>query len=1170
MPLRDLRAIYEVLFRDGVMVAKKDKRPQTMHPEIEGVSNLQVIRAMGSLKSRGCVKETFAWRHFYWYLTNEGIVYLRDYLHLPPEIVPASLQRVRKPAATLAIAHRAARVQSVEGPTSYVPKPGRRSEAESQEALAERQSYRHRMMGPGERESNSDRTPRFRGRPMAAEPVRQKASWETEDRPQPLFRKGGSFQSEPAVMEESGVKRVAYQQSEVSRGKPATKAQEWKVTEVQKEKAIISAQVQRAASKPEVSQASLASVSTKAALPLLGAAVSEDTGAASSKITAAPSAPKTNKEKPRIIEETVSVKSVKVVPNTTAALSGTELKEEKTQKKTVKPVNSAEVKAEVEMATDNVKPQEVVTKAVAKEEAKPITDAVTAPPVTKTSPSKEVKEEKTMKVVVDSVKSAEVKAEKPGDKVKGQDVTSKVVSQDTFKVPTEPAIPVITKQVNKDVKLEKSVKPAEVKTSEEARIDQEKDRKKPQTSKLPTDANSRTTVVPALSKTELSSAKIIQEPKVTPVTVSAKAQTDEKPQKTTVVAESPILEVKTHTATFPPAQTTAEDTEPVNVKVTVTEVTTAETTDVKVTPQVKKEETAVTEEVLKIPAQSPAVALKDSPQQLGQSAAGAEVNKEIKQAVEAKSKSKRKKKKSPGEISEAIQTEELAESVSAKEKPPVDKPPEVVAENPTPLITSESKAVCLSIKTETDSPVVDSKTRVQSAIGGGETKEVSHQITEITKIKVVTETKSVTKVAAPKAEQVASAPPVVLPDNAKVTEEVKESSVGKMTQQPLISDEKSNVPLIYAVPPRPEEPVTKVETVTVQKVTKVELKHTIPKNEDKGPAELLEAQEPIAADKPTEESAKSRKKGKGKKQAQAAVSDNLNTGSVAEALPSTNITSLPEATVNDHLVTASEPTEGSVSAKKPPERMRGEETSQSAAVLSEAQADKREVEPALLVAEKIKQEVPKPKTSSTAREAHAAGELASAAPVKAEAAAAQAQASPLAEKEEPPKVAQLSASQAAERCTENRLSVSEASKREQEKKSDSEEEEEDTPSVPVTQAAAKAEQLHLGHTCESTSSDVEEAAMKKKVVVVEEIVEVKQILSPQAAGQQSPPPPVQAEEEEEALDLDVLEAIAIEKAVLSEAAAAKVQAASPDDDWDHSLAEPEEKTWPNFIEGLFE
>jgi small subunit ribosomal protein S10e len=45
------------------------------------------------LKSRGYVKEQFAWRHYYWYLTNEGIQYLRDYLHLPPEIVPSTLKR---------------------------------------------------------------------------------------------------------------------------------------------------------------------------------------------------------------------------------------------------------------------------------------------------------------------------------------------------------------------------------------------------------------------------------------------------------------------------------------------------------------------------------------------------------------------------------------------------------------------------------------------------------------------------------------------------------------------------------------------------------------------------------------------------------------------------------------------------------------------------------------------------------------------------------------------------------------------------------------------------------------------------------------------------------------------------------------------------------------------
>ncbi|KAL2084631.1 hypothetical protein ACEWY4_020149 [Coilia grayii] len=210
MPLADLRAIYELLFREGVMVAKKDKRPQTKHPDIPGVKNLQVIRAMGSLKSRGYVRETFAWRHFYWYLTNEGIVYLRDYLHLPPEIVPTPLQRVRRPAATLALANRAARVQSVEGPTSYVPKPGTRPGAESQEALLERQGYRHkRMGGVAEEVMPFERTPRFRGRPMAVEKEKPKASWDTGDQAQPPLRIGRAFQSEPErVMEQNCVKKI--------------------------------------------------------------------------------------------------------------------------------------------------------------------------------------------------------------------------------------------------------------------------------------------------------------------------------------------------------------------------------------------------------------------------------------------------------------------------------------------------------------------------------------------------------------------------------------------------------------------------------------------------------------------------------------------------------------------------------------------------------------------------------------------------------------------------------------------------------------------------------------------------------------------------------------------------------------------------------------------------
>ena len=36
------------------------------HPEIEGVSNLEVIKLMQSMKSKDLVSERYAWRHYYW------------------------------------------------------------------------------------------------------------------------------------------------------------------------------------------------------------------------------------------------------------------------------------------------------------------------------------------------------------------------------------------------------------------------------------------------------------------------------------------------------------------------------------------------------------------------------------------------------------------------------------------------------------------------------------------------------------------------------------------------------------------------------------------------------------------------------------------------------------------------------------------------------------------------------------------------------------------------------------------------------------------------------------------------------------------------------------------------------------------------------------------------
>jgi len=82
--------ILSYLFKEGVLVAKKDLRCK--HPDID-VPNLFVMKLMQSMKSRKFVRESFTWNHFYWYLTNDGINYLREFLHLPEEIVPATLKK---------------------------------------------------------------------------------------------------------------------------------------------------------------------------------------------------------------------------------------------------------------------------------------------------------------------------------------------------------------------------------------------------------------------------------------------------------------------------------------------------------------------------------------------------------------------------------------------------------------------------------------------------------------------------------------------------------------------------------------------------------------------------------------------------------------------------------------------------------------------------------------------------------------------------------------------------------------------------------------------------------------------------------------------------------------------------------------------------------------------
>ncbi|EPQ32390.1 uncharacterized protein PFL1_00586 [Pseudozyma flocculosa PF-1] len=89
------RTIYSSLFKEGVMVAPKNY--EVKHPELD-LPNLEVVKAMQSLTSKGYVHTQFSWQWYFYTLTDEGLEYLREFLHLPAEIVPATHKRPARPA----------------------------------------------------------------------------------------------------------------------------------------------------------------------------------------------------------------------------------------------------------------------------------------------------------------------------------------------------------------------------------------------------------------------------------------------------------------------------------------------------------------------------------------------------------------------------------------------------------------------------------------------------------------------------------------------------------------------------------------------------------------------------------------------------------------------------------------------------------------------------------------------------------------------------------------------------------------------------------------------------------------------------------------------------------------------------------------------------------------
>jgi small subunit ribosomal protein S10e len=88
-------AVYSYLFKEGVIVTRKE-HTMVKHPQVE-VPLLHVVKLLLSLKSRNYVTERYAWRYLYYTLTDAGIEYLRNYLHVGAEVVPATLKKASKP-----------------------------------------------------------------------------------------------------------------------------------------------------------------------------------------------------------------------------------------------------------------------------------------------------------------------------------------------------------------------------------------------------------------------------------------------------------------------------------------------------------------------------------------------------------------------------------------------------------------------------------------------------------------------------------------------------------------------------------------------------------------------------------------------------------------------------------------------------------------------------------------------------------------------------------------------------------------------------------------------------------------------------------------------------------------------------------------------------------------
>mmetsp|Transcript_7114 Transcript_7114/g.10485 ORF Transcript_7114/g.10485 Transcript_7114/m.10485 type:complete len:113 (+) Transcript_7114:49-387(+) len=79
--------IYKHLLKVGVLIAPVDLQLKS-HPQLNHIPNLHVVKLLQGMVTRGYVRTTYAWRTHYYYLKNEGMTHIRQYLNLPDTVVP--------------------------------------------------------------------------------------------------------------------------------------------------------------------------------------------------------------------------------------------------------------------------------------------------------------------------------------------------------------------------------------------------------------------------------------------------------------------------------------------------------------------------------------------------------------------------------------------------------------------------------------------------------------------------------------------------------------------------------------------------------------------------------------------------------------------------------------------------------------------------------------------------------------------------------------------------------------------------------------------------------------------------------------------------------------------------------------------------------------------------